>query len=308
MKNYKTITKNVYRVDKPIKKGATPCTCYRFGEDNCEATCLNRRLNIECDSCDFQENCKNKRIQQSDCPNLIVATALKKGNGLFANENIEKHRFITEYVGEVINNEQLVERHAKYTRLGKEHWYVMSVWNSLYIDATEMGNDSRYINHSCEPNCNVEFWQISGINRVGIFAIRDIKIGEELTYNYRAEFYGYLSNYYHFCTISNNNHHNRDIQQCLCGAKACAGTIGEKKPLTNIENDEQQIIANEETPTIEQPGRSSNITKRGRKPKHIWRRHVNISMDARRGAMSREQMKKRQLRFEYLEKCKNNKK
>lgn len=53
-----------------------------------------------------------------------------------------------------------------------------------------------------------------------------------------------------------------------------------------------------ETPTIEQPGSSLNIPKR----------HVNISMDARRGAMRREQMKKRQLRFDYLEKCNNNKK
>lgn len=192
MVNYKKLLKNVYRVAKPKTTSATPCTCHRFGERNCGETCMNRRANIECGaSCYFQDNCENKRIQQNKCPNILLAPALPKGQGVFAAEDIKKDIFIKEYIGEIINKEQLTERCAKYTELGNEHWYFMSVWSNLFIDATEMGNEARYFNHSCEPNCKVEFWQIAGRNHVGIFASEDIKKGEELTYNYRAQVFGY---------------------------------------------------------------------------------------------------------------------
>lgn len=57
------------------------------------------------------------------------------------------------------------------------------------IDATEMGDIARFINHSCEPNCRAELWEVFRKTCVGIFADRDIKGGEEINYDYKFESY-----------------------------------------------------------------------------------------------------------------------
>ena len=55
------------------------------------------------------------------------------------------------------------------------------------IDATRMGGWARFINHSCDPNCRVEKWDVNGEERCAIFALRDIVAGEELTFDYKFE-------------------------------------------------------------------------------------------------------------------------
>lgn len=54
----------------------------------------------------------------------------------------------------------------------------------MIIDSRFKGNYTRFINHSCNPNCVAEKWNVCGYIRVGIFAIRDINIDEEITYDY----------------------------------------------------------------------------------------------------------------------------
>ncbi|GIY23184.1 histone-lysine N-methyltransferase NSD3 [Caerostris extrusa] len=49
-----------------------------------------------------------------------------------------------------------------------------------------MGNNSRFINHSCNPNCEMQKWEVNGDSRIGIFAIQDIPSGDELTFNYQS--------------------------------------------------------------------------------------------------------------------------
>ncbi len=58
--------------------------------------------------------------------------------------------------------------------------------NGALIDATRKGNDARFINHSCEPNCQAEYWTVEGRECVGIFTIQTIKAGEEITYDYHS--------------------------------------------------------------------------------------------------------------------------
>ena len=58
--------------------------------------------------------------------------------------------------------------------------------NGELIDATRKGNDARFINHSCEPNCQAEYWTVEGRECVGIFTIQTIKVGEEITYDYHS--------------------------------------------------------------------------------------------------------------------------
>ena len=54
------------------------------------------------------------------------------------------------------------------------------------IDATVKGNEARFINHSCSPNCQAEYWAVEGRERVGIFAIKPIPSGQEITYDYHS--------------------------------------------------------------------------------------------------------------------------
>jgi SET domain-containing protein len=84
----------------------------------------------------------------------------------------------------------------------------------VVIDANHRGNVARWINHSCNPNCEA----VEDEKRIFIEAIRDIKRGEELGYEYNITF---------------DERHTKALKQryaCLCGAKGCRGTLlGDKK-------------------------------------------------------------------------------
>ena len=54
------------------------------------------------------------------------------------------------------------------------------------IDAGRCGNESRFINHSCAPNCEAQKWLVGDVTRVGIFTRREIRLDEELSYDYQA--------------------------------------------------------------------------------------------------------------------------
>jgi histone-lysine N-methyltransferase ASH1L len=77
------------------------------------------------------------------------------------------------------------------------------------IDGHRMGGDGRFVNHSCEPNCEMQKWSVLGLPRMALFASRDIKPGEELTYDYNFALFN-----------------PSEGQQCRCGSSACRGVIG----------------------------------------------------------------------------------
>jgi SET domain-containing protein len=70
-------------------------------------------------------------------------------------------------------------------RRGDKNFYMCEISKDFTIDATFKGNTSRFLNHSCDPNCKLEKWQVDGETRVGVFASRSIQVGEHLTYDYR---------------------------------------------------------------------------------------------------------------------------
>lgn len=86
----------------------------------------------------------------------------------------------------------------------------MSLTKSEFVDATKKGNLGRFCNHSCNPNCYVDKWVVGDKLRMGIFAERNIKAGEELVFNYNVDRYG------------------ADPQPCYCGEPNCTGFIGGK--------------------------------------------------------------------------------
>jgi SET domain-containing protein len=98
------------------------------------------------------------------------------GLGLFAGEAIPKGKCVIEYVGRVISPEE------EYTSKSQ---YLFQVSKTKTIDGTTRTNTARYINYSHLPNCEVEIHK----GRIFIFSRRNIKEGEELSYDYGKEFY-----------------------------------------------------------------------------------------------------------------------
>ncbi|TVU49513.1 hypothetical protein EJB05_00826, partial [Eragrostis curvula] len=95
----------------------------------------------------------------------------KCGSGLVAEDEIKKGEFVIEYVGEVIDDRTCEQRLWKMRRQGHTNFYLCEVSSNMIIDATNKGNMSRFINHSCEPNTEMQKWSVDGETRVGIFAL-----------------------------------------------------------------------------------------------------------------------------------------
>lgn len=105
--------------------------------------------------------------------------------GLFAKEKIEVNEFIIEYIGEVIRQKVSDLREKRYEKEGIGSSYFFRLDDEYIIDATKKGNLARFINHSCDPNCLAKVIKHSGQNKVAIFALKDINVGEEITYDYK---------------------------------------------------------------------------------------------------------------------------
>ena len=97
----------------------------------------------------------------------------KAGLGLFTEQPIRKGDFVIEYTGERIGKEEADRRGGK---------YLFDVTKKLVVDGTGRENLSRYVNHSCRPNCCAEIDEDK--EKIFIYAKRAIKAGEELSYHY----------------------------------------------------------------------------------------------------------------------------
>lgn len=96
----------------------------------------------------------------------------RTGLGAFATEPIKKGKFIVEYTGPLLNNEQCEKVDNKYL------FEVNARWT---IDGSPRRNVARYINHSCRPNADP---YILRSHQIKIRAIKNIKPGDEITYDY----------------------------------------------------------------------------------------------------------------------------
>ncbi len=151
---------------------------------------------------------KAKRKRRS----YSVRNSLIHGRGVFALTHISKGTRIVEYKGELITDDEADRRYA-HVHEHSPHTMLFSLENNLVIDATRRGNSGRWINHSCAPNCQVE----EEGTKIFIDARRDIRPGEELTYDYNLQL---------------GETHTRAAQRahaCFCGTRRCRGTmLGER--------------------------------------------------------------------------------
>jgi hypothetical protein len=103
------------------------------------------------------------------------------GWGVYASRPISKNTRIVDYAGEKISNQESLKRELRYIKRG--HIWCFKLTNRTVVDAGVGGNVARFINHSCHPNCYVQV--ADGI--IWIRAARNIRRGEELTYDYHTD-------------------------------------------------------------------------------------------------------------------------
>ncbi len=115
---------------------------------------------------------------------------------------------LIEYVGEIIEWSEALQRHP-HDPQQPNHTFYFQVNETLVIDALVGGNSSRWINHACEPNCEAD--EQNG--RIFIKALRNIKAGEELSYDY-----GLILDQAHSPKL-------KAQYPCWCGATGCRGTL-----------------------------------------------------------------------------------
>ena len=131
------------------------------------------------------------------------------GRGVFARVPIPAGTRLVEYVGERINQEEGDQRYPWDSSV-PYHTMLFTVEDDLLVDGGVRGNISKYINHSCDPNCT----SVIEDRRIYIDAIRDIEPGEELTFDYRLIVQGR-----HKLAVLKRRY------PCHCGARGCRGTM-----------------------------------------------------------------------------------
>ena len=118
---------------------------------------------------------------EPELPGIVRRRSRVHGWGVFALEPITKNTRVIDYAGELIDHKESLTRETKYQKRGCIWCFTV---NSRWVrDANVDGNLARFINHACRPNC---YSQIIG-KTIWIRASRNIKAGEELTYNYYTD-------------------------------------------------------------------------------------------------------------------------
>ena len=145
---------------------------------------MNRLLCCECINC--SKYCTNNKFQ-----NRIYKNVVKKkisnvvGYGLYTKEKINKNEFIIEYIGEVIDNEELEKRTEDNINDGR--FYFLTLSSTRHIDALNKGNLSRYANHSCDPNVDFKV-QLNSDNdspiSLSFHSLKKIKKDDQLFTSY----------------------------------------------------------------------------------------------------------------------------
>ena len=158
----------------------------------------------------LKNNKLNKKPGAAGKPrsSVVVRHSPIHGRGVFAVKTIAKGARILEYTGERMSHAEADRRYGE-LHDDSSHTMLFTVDDDIVIDATKRGGPARWINHSCAPNC--ESSEEDG--RMFIDAVRAIKRGEELSYDYN---------------LMLEERHTPKLKRehaCCCGARRCRGTL-----------------------------------------------------------------------------------
>ncbi|EUB64586.1 Histone-lysine N-methyltransferase, H3 lysine-36 and H4 lysine-20 specific [Echinococcus granulosus] len=194
-----------------------------------DTNCRNILGGIECSpkvcsvmARDPSGNCGNRNFSNPPAVSLLLTT--NRGVGLKVVHPVAKGALVIEYVGEVINIAEANRRLAKgiaacnaaaATAHNSEllpSTHLLRFTSALVIDASQVGNEARFVNHSCEPNAMSRVYNVDGTLRLGFFATRYLEEQEEVTIDYRE---AQLLDCYFMNAIN----------VCVCGSEACDGFV-----------------------------------------------------------------------------------
>ncbi|MFH1802776.1 MAG: SET domain-containing protein-lysine N-methyltransferase [archaeon] len=147
-----------------------------------------------------------------DASKIVVRSSKVHGNGVFAARDIAKGEKVIEYVGRIVTKDEADKIADEQLEKSNGHKdcggvYIFELNKKYDLDGNVEWNPARYINHSCDPNCETE----GDDEHIWIEAMRDIKKREELSYDYCYD----LDNW--------------DEHPCKCGASNCVGYIVNEK-------------------------------------------------------------------------------
>ncbi|QHS11053.1 SET domain-containing protein [Sinimarinibacterium sp. NLF-5-8] len=151
--------------------------------------------------------------------NLVVHRSAIHGNGVFAARDLAPGLRLIQYRGALRTHEDIDAAYGGNAEGG--HTFLFTLNDEWVVDGNINGNSARWINHSCEPNCEAVIYEHAGgdrrCDRIFIVTLRPIEAGEELTFNYG---------------IVLAQRHTRRVKQiwaCCCGAPSCSGTMLQKR-------------------------------------------------------------------------------
>ncbi len=152
-----------------------------------------------------------EQLKLLEQPTTVVDCGIV-GRGLIADNDIKKDDYIVEYVGELVNESEYLTRYNKYKKAGYRHDYFATIKAGMLLDATIVGNNARFANHSCDPNSEFMYTRLKGsrIYVLHIVATRNIRKGDQITLDYK---------WYHSETGEIN------LDECNCQAKSCRGYL-----------------------------------------------------------------------------------
>jgi hypothetical protein len=130
------------------------------------------------------------------------------GLGAFALKDIPRGTKIIEYTGERINNAE-ADRRYEDDSMPEHHTFLFILSTRTCVDAAFDGNEARFINHSCDPNCETGIWN----SRIWVSSIKRIPVGTEVTYDYQYD--------------DDPEYTDEDLlfYRCECGSPKCRQTI-----------------------------------------------------------------------------------
>lgn len=173
-------------------------------------------------NCSIGPSCSNRGLGQRRFAKCKPKREQGKGWGLVTLQPLKKGELVLEYTGEVIDE---ATKEARLQEWSRDHpsdpnFYIMQLQPGWYIDARQAANTSRFINHSCQPNCSLHQVNVNGYMRIAIVANEDVAAGEFLSYDYQFD----------------TKHEDKFV--CRCGAKRCRGTMKGGKNHSTEESDE----------------------------------------------------------------------
>lgn len=170
-----------------------PRKCSKNPQFNKCLPCEDRNCNSTA-TCRRKQNCPIQRIINHSYKAVSVIVSDDKGKSLILEEICRKNDFVIEYCGRSIP-----------PKVGE---YVMKLGPNKYIDGNIKGNFAKYINHSCDPNCELHIVRVDDNDHACLFANKYIRKGQELTFDYKWD-----------------KKKDGKYTTCYCGEAKCRGTI-----------------------------------------------------------------------------------